>query len=295
MSNSIEFIAGNGIEITANDTNKTLTMVNTSALTPEQLRELINGLSGTNKFVTLEEVKQLIAQNGGSSTAPEGFPKLITKSGNFTIPKTGKYKISAVGGGAGGGMGDGGNPGGDTKVSYGSVNLIAEGGTAPGIVSSYGSGALGGKAKIPYDGTRGACSGGDAEYSGENGATFGAAAFENCGGGGGSPFNFATNDIKAIEAFSATGRHEPNPACGYGAGGTGIDGPHYTTPYGNGGGGCSGHLITFTQIITANTKLNIVVGSGGNIKYRELSHDHFSYHTGGGVQGAVLIEWLGNG
>lgn len=226
MANSLEFIAGEGIAIAVNDANKSFTLKNTSALTAEQMNLLKDGLTGSNKFVTLEEIKRLIGTDN-PATAPEGFPKLILSSGKFVIPKTGKYKIRLVGGGGAGSVnGDGeGNFGGGaagtaTKILFGDQVLIANGGAGGGI-------NVGGKATIAYDGTKGACSGGDKGQAGGNGVGNGGekpSSQYSSGSGGGPPFPYNSHIVYGKEPRSVASDDKSYNGYGYGAGGGGIMG-----------------------------------------------------------------------
>jgi len=301
MSNSIEFVAGNGIEITADNTNKTLTLNNTSALTPEQLEKIRNGLSGSNKFVTLEEVKELIKNNegGNSNTPPEGFPKLITISQEIVVPLDGRYKVSLVGGGAAGIIYYGGhlsyyNTGNRTSIRLNNLEIL------------YADGGMWNTTDPPYNPNitpyiRGQNKGGADGKNGEsNGAGRAGKGFSehHVGGGGGSPLNYDVSSIYS-EVWTKDGIppiSKMDQASGYGAGGSGFNGLGYNSPPGALDvivGGSSGILVVRTFDFIKNDILKIQIGAGGNSLAGYINQNMIHIKTGAGVQGAALIEWLG--
>lgn len=286
MSNQITLKSGNGINLIGNASNKEITIAST--ITEEQLLKLSGGPNG---FITRTEVETLIANSSGGSAGgtPAGFPKLILISSTFTIPANGRYRISMVGGGGGGStgwVGDfvndnsfiSGNDGSDTKVTIGGQTIIAKGGHG-------GQPNGGGISTIPYDGTKGALSGGGKGQMGGTGAGPGGTATSYSGGGGGSPLNYNTHMIYAKQPYCSTGESSSN-GYGYGAGGGGIHGNNNK----NGGGGSSGYLVVHEQIFTQNTQLTFIIGAGGKEVYRGQQ----PYHSGAGADGAAVIEWLGN-
>ena len=287
-------IAEEGIEITANDVNKSLSIKNKCFLTDAQLETIRNGLSGSDKFMTESQIRALIAQlsgggggNTGDNTPPEGFPKFFITSANFTIPKTGRYKVSMVGGGGGGGAEMKGENGGDSCIEYNSIKRIGTGGSGGGsggypITENGGIPAVLFNMQNEIGGTKGGMGGkpGDNGYGqggkGGNATNFG-------GGGGGSPLNYNILDISAKNA--------ENSSDGYGGKGYGAGGGGGTNNHGSalgGGGGSSGCLNTFIGNMNTGSKLKVIVGSGGKGSYNTKNRS-----AGDGAQGAVLIEWLG--
>ena len=310
MSNIIEMIAEEGIEITANDTNKSLSIKNKCFLTDTQLETIRNGLSGLDKFMTESQVRALItllsqgAEN--PNTAPEGIPKIFTSSGTFIIPKNGRYKFSLVGGGGSGSCGGNqsqylswngtfqpGLDGSSTKISFGENVIEASGGHGATVDGP-------GRATIPYDGTQGACSGGKEGTNGESGAGNGGTASTDAeqlnpaGGGGGSPLNYNTPRMEAEKAKTnissvAELNESPSPAVGYGAGGDGAHiYPDNIAGVGAGAGGSSGYLITEVLELENNANIDVTIGAGG----AHVDNGDPSYHSGAGVNGAVLVEWV---
>lgn len=308
MSNIVEMIAEEGIEITANDANKSLSIKNKCFLTDTQLETIRNGLSGLDKFMTESQVRALIAllSQGAENpnTAPEGIPKIFTSSGTFIIPKNGRYKFSLVGGGGSGSCGGNqsqylswngtfqpGLDGSSTKISFGGNIIEASGGHGATVDSP-------GRATIPYNGTQGACSGGKEGTNGESGAGNGGTASTDteqlnpAGGGGGSPLNFNTHLVLSKQPVGMRTLSWAKNGYGYGAGGGGLSITHRKS----GKGGCSGYLKIYEAIFNKETSINITIGAGG----MERLHYHQSqgegndcWNSGAGAQGAVLIEWLG--
>lgn len=300
-SQILEFIAGNGIDLEANSTDCTIKMTNTATIPANQKAALNNDkASASNKFITDKEMddKLLAAINGTSANpSPEGFPKFITTSSTITIPKAGKYKISAVGGGGSGSFGKAGLDGAATVVVTPNKTITANGGhggqasvmiTSPDITT-----ATGGTPTIFYDGTKGATAGGDYKQNGQYGAYNGGIGTPVIGGGGGSPLNYNTPRVVAEKAKTnvssvAEQNESPSTAIGYGAGG---DGAHIFPDLpgvGAGAGGSSGYLVTETMSLQNNAEIEITIGAGG----ASVSHTDPAYHSGAGVSGAVLIEFI---
>lgn len=299
-SQILEFIAGNGIDLEANATDCTIKVTNTATIPANQKAALNNDkASASNRFITDKEMddKLLAAINGTSANpSPEGFPKFITTSSTFNIPKAGKYKISAVGGGGSGSFGKAGLDGNPTIARIPNKTITANGGhggSASKPISGSTTTATGGKPTILYDGVKGATAGGDYTKDGQNGAFNGGIGTEVIGGGGGSPLNYNTPRIvaeKAKSGFSSNAdqNESPSPAIGYGAGG---DGAHIFPDLlgvGAGAGGSSGYLVTETVSLQNNAEIEITIGAGG----ASVSHTDPTYHSGAGVSGAVLIEFI---
>ena len=254
MANSIEFVAGNGIAIELNESSRSI-KITSNELTANQKAALNNpSVSSTNKFISASEVDvkiQTAIQNGGATPgpAPEGFPKFFTSSTNYTIPKTGRYKISMVGGGAGGisqyaSHNSFETGGGDTSITIKGSTYTARGGQKDTPKSS-----------IPYDGKQGACSGGNKGEKGEDGAGPGGVPYNIfSGGGGGSPLNFNIGDISGGNVNDAQdGKNSSGK--GYGAGGGGYGRLEVNNAY----GGCSGYLATKELIIQESTEITIKI------------------------------------
>lgn len=301
-SNIIELIAGPGISLEANATASTITMTNASPITDNQKAALNNDkASSTNKFITNSEMDDKIqAALAGNPPipAPAGYPKFITSSSTFTIPKKGKYKFSLVGGGGGGSFGKAGLDGNSTVVVTPVKTLTANGGHGGQASTISGTPntttALGGKATIPYDGTKGATNGGDYKQSGQYGAYNGGVGTAVIGGGGGSPLNYNTPRMEAEKAKTnissvAELNESPSPAVGYGAGGDGAHiYPDNIAGVGAGAGGSSGYLITEVLELENNANIDVTIGAGG----AHVDNGDPSYHSGAGVNGAVLVEWV---
>lgn len=289
MSNQIEFKAGTGIRLDADAAAKNITIKTT--LTQEQINKL-SGVGG-DSFITRTEVETLIANSSGGSgePAPENFPKFFTTSTNdFVIPKTGRYRISMVGGGGGGASthqtsSSIGKTGAATTITFLTQSYSAAGGN-PGTHGPDG----GGSSNIPFDGTKGSVKGGNPGQPGENGAGNGGLVNihygnKQSGGGGGSPLNYNIADISGNNGVYYDSDHvSAYGGKGYGAGGGG-GGNGSMDPNGNCGGGASGYLIIKETQINENTNIKISIGAGG----RGGSHG-----GGAGAHGAVLIEWIGN-
>ena len=299
MSNEIKFKSGNGINISADSLNKTLTFAST--IDENKLKALNNAnATETNPFLTKSEIESLIATaiSGGSGNygnAPAGFPKFFTTSiESFVIPKTGKYRISMVGGGAAGGVGSvgstfvNGNAGASTLMILRGSTHVAPGGN--GSVNEKG-----GSASIPYDGTKGSVKGGDGGINGDTGAGQGGIVRNNYnywgGGGGGSPLNY---NVNAISGESAQGHYSSSSVVfseggkGYGAGGAGAP-INRDVGYSSGqgaGGGASGYLVIEELTLNENEAMKIVIGAGG------IKRNGTNVSSGNGAQGAVLIEWV---
>lgn len=281
-------IAEEGIEIIADDANKSLSIKNKCFLTDTQLETIRNGLSGSDKFMTESQIRALIAQlsggggNSGDNTSPEGFPKFFKSSTNYTIPKSGRYKIHIVGGGGAGAWWNGSSStsasGNDSYVEYNSLKYNGVGGSTGISGPSSGSGGI---PPIPFNmhAGIGGTKGGDPLKNGESGyGAGGSGGTKNYsgGGGGGSPLNYNISAIKGGDAIDD--KDGAKGGKGYGAGGAGGM---------CGGGGSSGCLNTIVSFINKNTVLKIVIGAGGII-------DKTTANAGGdGAQGAVLLEWLG--
>lgn len=292
MSNEIKFKSGNGINISADSLNKTLTFAST--IDENKLKALNNAnATETNPFLTKSEIEALIsaASSGGSGNygnAPENFPKFFTTSTNdFVIPKTGKYRISMVGGGGGGASSENTNntigfPGAATTIAFLTQSYSAAGGS-PGRHGPNG----GGISNIPFDGTKGSVKGGNPGQPGENGAGNGGLVSihypKKWGGGGGSPLNYNIADISGNNGIiPQSGQVLAYGGKGYGAGGGG-GGSGSVTANSECGGGASGYLVIKEMQINENTNIKISIGAGGN----------GGTHGGGaGAQGAVLIEWV---
>lgn len=291
MANSIEFVAGNGIAIELNESSRSI-KITSNELTANQKAALNNpSVSSTNKFISASEVDvkiQTAIQNGGATPglAPEGFPKFFTSSTNYTIPKTGRYKISMVGGGAGGMALDGGHTG--NAGSGGSTSVTIKGAS----YSATGGASNKPKSSIPYDGKQGACSGGNKGERGEDGAGQGGVPYNTySGGGGGSPLNFNIDQISGGIVSAGVSKGYPNPNCsgkGYGAGGGGYG----TQDRNDAAGGCSGYLVIKELTIEESTPITIKIGGGGAAG--EVRHTGGDYIAGSGAQGAVLLEWIGS-
>ena len=294
----LEFIAGNGISLEADSNAGTITMTNTISI-PENHKAALNNdeASDTNKFITASELEAKIQAGFGNTSILEGFPKFITASNTITIPKTGKYKISAVGGGGSGSFGKAGLDGAATVVVTPNKTITANGGhggqasvmaTPPNTTT-----ATGGTPTISYDGTKGATAGGDYKQNGQKGAYNGGVGTPVIGGGGGSPLNYNTPQTVAEKAktnvSSVMGENEsPSPAIGYGAGGDGAHIYPALSGVGAGAGGSSGYLVTETLTFVKNATIDITIGAGG----ASVSHTNPTYHSGAGVSGAVLIEFI---
>lgn len=269
MANSLEFIAGKGIKITANDADKSLTISSNVS------QESINTLNS-------ECIKEL-------HKSPEGFPKIFTESSNFVIPKTGTYRVSMVGGGGSGGVNhedkSEGNNGGTSMVTIKEGTYCAPG----GLRGMKDKAAV---PNIPYkENVRGYVRGGDPSAKGNDGIGAGGVAGHHSGGGAGSPLKYGTdlelagNGIR-YEIVGAKGGK------GYGAGGGGCGS---NANENNSGGGSSGCLYVGEHFIVENDVIKIVIGSGGQsvtIGKGLTPETAAGCVSGAGAPGALLLEWV---
>lgn len=295
-ANIVNFVAGNGINIVANETLDTLTINATESLSNDQKAALQNDKANDgNKFITNDELMTLLGQH---VSTPDGYPKFITDSGTVVIPRTGYYRIRAVGGGGGGGGGDvgDGTDGTPTIVKIiGGSTYTANGGHAGKTQGSV-AGQQSPTPTVPnprYDTLKGATRGGNNNMQAEDGAGLGG----GLAGGGGTPLNYQTD--------AQVAQHGANmPTVGYNSFGT-QGGKGYGAGGGGGGsnfgapsGGSSGYLITETLQLDANTNIQITIGSGGLGGTGGFEPDGVQtgglhgYNGGNGAQGAVLIEWI---
>jgi hypothetical protein len=156
-----------------------------------------------------------VLQSNGSAAAPSwvaaggGFSQaqVFTTSGSFTVPASGKFKVTIIGGGGsgavqGGGSGPGSGAGGGTVIKWftgatPSATATVTIGTGGAGVSSIGIGNAGGNSTFVLSGfTTLTASGGAAGLGGGNGASSGGAAAGgdiNSPGQNGSP-NVNGND-----------------------------------------------------------------------------------------------------
>lgn len=199
MPNIVELLVGDGINIETSPTDGTMKLVNSSALSDQQRAALNNDKANeNNKYLTSSEVDEkinkMLGKNNdpvapGPNTAPPGFPKLITSSGNFVIPQNGRYRIKFCGGGGGGAAGSGfdadaksdnptfqsnwekyrityGQNGNPTSIEINGEMYTVSGGNGATFVylRDHYLGGIGGKTYLKYNGDNGAVSGGDAAF-----------------------------------------------------------------------------------------------------------------------------------
>lgn len=322
MPNIVEFVSGEGIIVETDPSNGNMKFINSEMLTKNQKDALDNDkASDSNKYITNSEVDAKIEEKtNGPDIPPKDFPIFFTNSTqSFIIPKTGRYRISAVGGGGSGAVrhvdislhGKNGN---DTKIIIAGETYIAKGGAGGKYYTNYTNLPL---IDTPYDGTKGSTRGGI--YVGSNQINNVAENGHGLGGGycggGGSPLNYKTfikiatasilhktvgNSVNyetlIPSAYGQPGfnkQYVMRAGYGYGAGsGACADAVHY-----NVAGGNSGFLITKELQLTKGTSMKIIIGAGGS----GVSGTYVDPHSangittptsGNGAQGAVLLEWI---
>lgn len=308
--------AGNGVKIEGNPIDKSITISLTDtggspALTQNQIAALNNPkANGSSKFLTYREAADIINEK---ESTPKGFPKLLDTSvpedqWEFTIKKTGVYKIMAV---AGGGCGfsmigdqfpypdfNGGFP----HASFVEVNdnevLVAE---PEGTVDI----------PFPYIREEGSFSnerldapgaGGSKCQSGQTCFGTGGEAIQGCdesqhmfgAGGAGSTFPINaevknTTEGKIIDKTNNTTRVTYNGGTGYGAGGGGAIFTTENLPPRLQSGGYASRTVRKRIILKKGDKVKVHVGKGA----KELIQENSEYRIIGGKSsgGAVLIEW----
>ena len=301
MSNKVEFVAGAGINITADASTKKITISNTSGgggssdFTPEE----INKLKNIEDYI-LTHLNIII-----------GKPVIIDQTGTYTIPKTGKYKMRLCGGGASGALplgttsnginmsgGSGGNSGylrteelilqkdtvlnivigagglfasgtanhgGQTKVTIGTQEYIAKGGLHNQLVYVF-----------PHDPSNPdstslfALREIDIPYDGENGSLM-----------GGLGYWYRTGGSDSISFDRAQNIYTPAMSIQY---------LESTAPIGGGGGGAGGPIlgekIKAGKGFAYNAAVGYGAGGGGGINQPDK-------YPGNGAQGAVSLEYLG--
>ena len=191
--------------------------------------------------IALRDNPIAIAENAPNAPKVEQYYELITVSGNWTVPKTGRYQIDLIGGGGGGGSGTGGGGAGGGGGSGFVVSIIAnlnQGDVYPLIVGGGGGGGLGGGggggASTGFGYTANGGSGGFTNSSpvAAFGGVSGQAAFPSSGGRGANA-PFAVAGVDAAPSGSGV-----SGGVGYGAGGGGGYGGGTA-----GGGGAQGAVI----------------------------------------------------
>ena len=103
MSNKVEFVAGNGINITADNVNRKITIASTGGGTIPVPLPTNQGGTGRTDLTSedFEKIKNLDSTVIKLITITNQ-PTLITASGTYIIPANGKYRIRLCGGGASG-------------------------------------------------------------------------------------------------------------------------------------------------------------------------------------------------
>lgn len=233
----------------------------------------------------------LAITNGVLSTATETngatTRTVITASGNFTVPKTGYYRVSAIGGGgAGGGSHSrGGGAGGTT--SFGSVSAIGGGGGGGAgyyqNVSRAGAGGGGaGQVTVAYVSlTAGqivsvSIGGGGAPSAVDSTAPAGT----NCGANGGG----AATWRELCPGYGAKGaQHGGDTGAETGIAGIGGNGGSTGLGYGGGGGGGGGN-----SELPAKGGWGMDGGATGEDGSTTLTHIS---NGGAGGAGAVILEY----
>jgi len=317
-SNIIELIAGDGINIDANEANDSITLSSADSLTQNQKDALENDkANNSNKFITSSEAIEKINENVEDKYGPADFPKFFTTSTNYTIPKSGRYRISAVGGGGGGlCCGDttqaDGVDGSDTIIKISNNVYVAKG----GLGGKKGIGSFDVHTSAPdilYDGKHGSLLGGREGgnvanyYAAYNGHGVGGGRY----GGAGSPLNYKTfvtltgrsviklngRIIKDYESLPAAKSIDPPTVVimpifiyhggkGYGAGGGACESYN---------GGCSGYLLTLELALQKDNIMQIIIGAGGaggSFRRNDPPNGMREWQSGSGAQGAVLLEWI---
>lgn len=352
MSNIIELIAGNGIGFEANPADGTIKLINSDAIPSYQKAALNNDKANeNNKFLTnsevntkIDEAMEQIGNNipPGPNTAPPDFPKLIISSGKFIIPQNGRYRIKFCGGGGGGSNGDyfgpqitprSGKNGNDTSIVINNIKVIAYGGTGAkysALERAPSDGVIyykAGRTILRYDGTKGACGGGEAVFQGYSYAcnftnydsdlnnreeAFYGGNGAGTGGKSGSYIDYRDNRKYAVNGGGGGGVIAGNISAEDGGSSTYIDGVHtifcsggeggkgygaggggsgvYTSIVGAGGG--SGYLVTIIPMLAKNTELNVMIGAGGLGGGASTNTGYSIGKAGNGAQGAVFIEWI---
>ena len=283
MGKEINFKAGSNVTLIPNTANGVITIKGPASgeftVTQDQRDALDNPEANeNNKFITINELMDFIQ---GGSDPLQGFPLLLTVDENFQVSQSGRYRITAVGGGGAGYADLGGTtpnqvlvPSTPTIIKLGDKTFTARGGHSASDVAAD-------TPEFPYDGIRGAAKGGNNRQKGESAKGAGGDGSEG-GGGGGSPFP------KGEELFLATGGYLTDtegvlyPAGsggrGYGAGGGGC----------NGAGGSSGYLLVKEIVLIASEVLNITIGKGATAA--SYSSGVEAIGGGNGAPGAVLLE-----
>jgi len=173
--------------------------------------------------IALRDNPVAIAENAPNAPKVEQYYALITVSGTWTVPKTGRYQIDIVGGGGNGTAGNigyagAGGVGGAGGAAGDSIRLelsLTQGDTYPLVIGALGGASSGFGVTMRGNVRRGELGGGNA---GSNGGF---------GGGGAQPTFSATTAVIATTGGNGT-------AIGGGIGGVGGG------VYGGGGGGGGG-------------------------------------------------------
>ena len=311
MSNKVEFVAGAGINITADASNKKITIASSgggNSLTSDQLAALSNSeANGTNKFVTEKDAIRVI----------EIFtkPTIIDRSGPFTVPLTGKYRLRLCGGGASGGNGFGYSITNNSVVKCGSggnsgylrtEELILQKDTvlnivigAGGVVTNDGinsHGNHGGKTTVTIDSNIYEAKGGEIYtdtltisnfqgilkptapnplYDGSQGASQGGAGYINVYSAGTNPPTSTTPSQNGGNGASMGG------VAGNSAGG------------GGGGGVIAGFILAEVGTATSAAQGYGAGGGGAAIIYSSYGTPSYTHVSASGAQGAVSLEYLG--
>lgn len=204
----------------------------------------------------------LTTSGGSASWGGAGFSnvQVFTSSGTFTTPKSGKFKVTIIGGGGGGsgynGVGDGGGAGGTAVKWYSGVAAstsctVTIGAAGTGQTSGGTAGTSGGASSFSGSGittltanggasgdsgrTGGTATGGDINQSGQSGSKgivgdsslfYGGLGGASSMGGGGSIAPVNSDGVDAVA---------------YGAGGSGAS--YYPSTNRNGGNGKAGICI----------------------------------------------------
>lgn len=189
--------------------------------------------------IALRDNPIAIAENAPNAPKVDQYYALITVSGNWTVPKTGRYQIDLIGGGGGGGAGAGGagNVGGGGGGSGFVVSVIAnlnQGDVYPLIVGGGGGGGVGGGASTGFGYTANGGSGG--RFNTSLVAAFGGVSGEAASSSSGARGANAPFAVAGVNA--APGGGGVSGGVGYGAGGGGGTGVGVA-----GGAGAQGCIV----------------------------------------------------